>query len=69
MKLIKFEGDDGVCLAINAEQIEHVRYHPPTAASTAQVEIMFVGNPERTLFIGHMAEQFWELLTAQQAGA
>jgi hypothetical protein len=63
MRLIKFKGDDGQWLAINADQIEHVRYRPATAPDDiSQVEIMFAGNPERTLFIGPLAEQCWELL-------
>jgi hypothetical protein len=65
MKLIKFMGEDGYWLAINADQIEHVRYRPATAHNISQVEIMFVGNPERTLFDGSTAEQFWELLSEQ----
>lgn len=66
MKLIKLMGTDGYWLAINEEQIEHVRYSPPTAENISQVEIMFVGNPERTLFEGSVAEQFWELLSEQK---
>ncbi len=67
MKLIKFTGEDGDWLAINAEQIEHVRYHPATVPHLSRVEIMFAGNPARTVFEGRMAENFWELLTEQQA--
>ncbi len=62
MRLIKFKGDDGEWLAINVDQIEHVRYRPATAHNISQVEIMFAGNPERTLFEGRLAEQCWELL-------
>lgn len=65
MKLIKFKGEDGDWLAINADQIEHVRYRQASADSISQVEIMFVGNPERTLFEGRMAEEFWEILSEQ----
>lgn len=66
MKLIKFMGEGGDWLAINGDQIEHVRYRQASADSLSQVEIMFVGNPERTLFEGRMAEEFWELLSKQQ---
>jgi hypothetical protein len=66
MKLIKLKGEDGDWLAINEELIEHVRYRRATADRISQVEIMFVGNPERTLFEGRLAEEFWELLSAQQ---
>jgi len=66
MKLIKLMGEDGYWLAINADQIEHVRYRPATTHNISQVEIMFVGNPERTLFEGRMAEQFWEFLSEQK---
>jgi hypothetical protein len=66
MKLIKFTAEDGDWLAINADQIEHVRYRQASADSISKVEIMFVGNPERTLFEGRMAEKFWELLSEQQ---
>ena len=66
MKIIKFMGEDGYWLAINADLIEHVRYRPATANNISQVEIMFVGNPERTLFEGHMAEEFWELFSEQK---
>jgi hypothetical protein len=65
MKLIKLMEESGDWLAINGEQIEHVRYRQ-AADSVSQVEIMFVGNPERTLFEGRMAEEFWELLCAQE---
>jgi hypothetical protein len=66
MKLIKFKGHDGDWLAVNADQIEHVRYRQAEADSISQIEIMFVGNPERTLLEGRMAEEFWELLSEQQ---
>ena len=67
MKLIKITGEDGYLIAINADQIEHVRYRPAASdAEVSQVEIMFVGNPERTLFNGRVAERFWEILTEQQ---
>lgn len=66
MKLIKFMGEDGYWLAINTEQIEHVRYRAATAHNISQVEIMFVGNPERTIVEGRMAEQFWELFSEQK---
>jgi hypothetical protein len=66
MKLIKLKGDDGDWLAINEDKIEHVRYRRAAADSVSQVEIMFVGNPERTLFEGRMAEEFWEVLSEQQ---
>lgn len=66
MKLIKFKGEGGDWLAINGEQIEHVRYRQAAEDSISQVEIMFVGNPERTLFEGRIAEEFWELLTETQ---
>lgn len=67
MKLIKFMGEDGDWLAINADHIEHVRYHPATDRNIAQVEIMFVGNPERTLFEGEIAERFWKLFSEQKS--
>ncbi len=67
MKLIKFMGEDGDWLAINAEQIEHGRYRPATAPNNSQVEIMFAGNAARTIFEGHTAEQFWELLAEQKS--
>jgi hypothetical protein len=66
MKLIKFMEEGGDWLAINEDQIEHVRYRQAAADSLSQVEIMFVGNPERTVFEGRMAEEFWKLLSAQQ---
>jgi hypothetical protein len=66
MKLIKLKGEDGDWLAINEDLIEHVRYRQATADSVSQVEIMFVGNPERTLFEGRLAEEFWRLLSEQQ---
>jgi hypothetical protein len=66
MKLIKLKGEDGDWLAINEELIEHVRYRQAAAENISQIEIMFVGNPERTLFEGRMAEEFWELLSKQQ---
>ncbi|HZH30688.1 MAG TPA: hypothetical protein VEY11_07980 [Pyrinomonadaceae bacterium] len=66
MKLIKFKGVDGDWLAINSDLIEHVRFRQAAEDSISQVEIMFVGNPERTLFKGRMAEEFWELLSKQQ---
>lgn len=66
MKLIKVMGDDSYWLAINADQIEHVRYRPATVNNISEVEIMFVGNPERTFFEGRIAEQFWELLSDQK---
>ncbi len=66
MKVIKFMGEGGYWLAINADQIEHVRYHPAKDQNISQVEIMFVGNPERTHFEGHMAEEFWELFSEQE---
>lgn len=66
MKLIKFMGEDGYWLAINADHIEHVRYRPAATDNISQVEIMFVGNPERTLLEGRMAEQFWEVLFEQK---
>jgi hypothetical protein len=66
MKLIKLTGEDGDWLAINADQIEHVRYRRAAADSISQVEIMFAGNPERTLFEGRLAEEFWQLLSEQQ---
>lgn len=66
MNIIKIIGEDGYLLAINIDQIEHVRYRPATGnEEVSQVEIMFAGNPERTLFDGHVAEQFWEILTSQ----
>ncbi len=68
MNLIKITGEGGYLIAINADQIEHVRYCPATGnGDISQVEIMFVGNPERTLFDGYVAEQFWEILTEQQS--
>ncbi|HEY9402681.1 MAG TPA: hypothetical protein VIQ24_08295 [Pyrinomonadaceae bacterium] len=66
MKLIKFKGEGGDWLAINADQIEHARYRQASADSISRVEIMFVGNPERTLFEGRVAEEFWEILSEQQ---
>ena len=66
MKLIKCKDESGDWLAINEDHIEHVRYRPAAADSFSQLEIMFVGNPERTLFEGRLAEEFWELLSAQQ---
>jgi hypothetical protein len=66
MKLIKFMEEGGDWLAINGDHIEHVRYRRASADSLSQVEIMFVGNPERTLFEGRMAEEFWELLSAPE---
>jgi hypothetical protein len=66
MKLIKLTGENGDFLAINEELIEHVRYRRAATDSVSQVEIMFVGNPERTLFEGRMAEEFWRLLSEQQ---
>lgn len=63
MRLIKFMGDDGQWLAINTDQIEHVRYRPATAQNISQIEIMFAGNPERTIFEERLAEQCWELLS------
>jgi len=67
VNLIKITGEDGYLLAINADQIEHVRYRPATGnEDVSRVEIMFVGNPERTLFDGRVAEQFWKILTEQQ---
>ncbi len=63
MKLIKFKGEDGDWLAINVDLIEHVRYRAATAQNVARVEIMFVGNPERTLLEERVAEQFWELFS------
>jgi hypothetical protein len=67
MKLIKLKGEDGDWLAINEDLIEHVRYRRATVMdSISQVEIMFVGNPERTIFEGRLAEEFWQLLSEQQ---
>ncbi len=67
MKLIKVAGDDDDMLLINADQIEHARYHPATDEHVSQVEIMFAGNPVRNLFEGHMAEAFCKLLSEQQS--
>jgi hypothetical protein len=66
MKLIKLKGENGDWLAINEELIEHVRYRRGAADSISEVEIMFVGNPERTIFEGRLAEEFWQLLSEQQ---
>ncbi len=53
----------GYWLAINVDLIEHVRYRAATAQNVSQVQIMFVGNPERTFLEERVAEQFWELFS------
>lgn len=69
MNFIKVTAEDGYILAINADQIEHVRYYPATHEESApRIEIMFVGNPERTFFDGQIAEQLWEILFEHKAG-
>ncbi|MFN2454475.1 MAG: hypothetical protein ABR577_09665 [Pyrinomonadaceae bacterium] len=63
MNFIKVTAEDGHLLAINADQIEHVRYRPATNDnSVAEIEIMFAGNPERAFFSGSVAVEFWTLL-------